>query len=70
VSAILEFFLELFGEIALHCGYWRFFLCLMGGLAIAGVMWWKMAESAATNAMAVGTILTMSFIGVCWECRS
>ncbi len=67
MSAILELILELFAEIALHCGFWRFFLCLMAGLAVAGIIWWKMAEGPLTNTVAVGTILTMSVIGVFWE---
>ncbi len=67
MSAMLEFILELFGEIALHSGFWRFFLCLMAGLAVAAIVWWKMAEGTATNAIAVGAIVTMSVIGVIWE---
>ena len=67
MSAILEFILQLFGEIALHCGFWRFFLCLMAGLSIAGIVWWKMIEGPLTNTVAVGTIVTMAVIGVYWE---
>ena len=67
MSPILELILELFAKIALHCGFWRFFLCLMAGLSIAGIVWWKLAEGSITNAIAVGTILTMAVIGVVWE---
>jgi hypothetical protein len=67
MSAILEFIMQLFGEIALHSGFWRFGLCLMSGFAIAGIVWWKMPEGTTANAIAVGAIVTMSVIGVIWE---
>ncbi len=66
MSAILEFILQLIGENALHSGFWRFFLCLMAGFSIAGIVWWKMGQGPLTNTIAVGTILTMSVIGVFW----
>jgi hypothetical protein len=67
MSTILEFVLELFGEIACHCGFWRFFLCLMAGFSIAGIIWWKMAEGTIANVIAIGSVVTMAAIGVCWE---
>ena len=67
MSPLIEFVLDLFGEIVAHSGYWRFFFCFMGGLALASVVWWKMSEGSLANAIAAGAIVTMSLLGVFWE---
>jgi len=69
MSDLAEFLLDIVLNLIDVFGAWRFCVCLLSGVALAGVVYWQIANRTAGLALGIPLVLMGIVIGLFWQYR-
>jgi hypothetical protein len=69
MSDLAEFLLDILLNLVDVFGAWRFFVCLLSGIALAGFVYWQVANRTVCLALSIPLVLMGIAAGLFWEYR-
>ena len=69
MSDLAEFLLDIILNLIDVFGAWRFCVCLLFGVALAGLDYWQVANRTVGLALSIPLVLTGIVTGLVWEYR-
>ena len=69
MSDLAEFLLDIVLNLIDVFGAWRFCVCLLSGVALAGLVYWQIANRTVGLALSIPLVLMGIVTGLFWEYR-